>query len=66
LTARLGLGSVLRRIAGQRDGVVVVSADGERRSGSVGRVGADFLELAVTDGGVEVVPFAGVVALRGR
>lgn len=66
VTARLGLGSVLRRLSEQRDPVVVVSRDGDRRSGTVARVGADFLELVPADGGAEVLPLGAVVALRGR
>jgi hypothetical protein len=64
VTARLGLGSVLRRLAEQRDTVQLVRVDGERRNGRLGRIGADFLELVSPDAGVEVVPMTAVAALR--
>lgn len=63
-TARLGLGSVLRRMAEQAEPLVLVRCDGVRRQGRVGRVGADFVEL-IGDTGIEVVPFAGVAVLHG-
>ncbi len=44
--ARLGLGSVLRRIAADRSVVTLVGGDGRSLSGTLQRVGADFLELA--------------------
>ena len=64
LTGRLGLGSALRGVAEDRAPVLLVRSDGERRHGRVGRVGKDFLELLRDDGGVEVVPFSAVAALR--
>ena len=64
LTARLGLGSVLRGVAEEQGPVTLVHADGERRQGRVVRVGKDFLELRREDGGVEVVPFSALAALR--
>ena len=64
LPARLGLGSVLRQVAEERTPVTVVRIDGERRRGHVGRVGKDFLELRPESGGLEVLPFSAVVALR--
>jgi hypothetical protein len=63
VTARLGLGSVLRSLAEERHPVQVVGVDGRRRQGGVSRVGADFFEL-VDDVGSWVLPFAGVAALR--
>ena len=63
LTARLGLGSVLRELAEDQAEVTVIRSDGELRRGRVGRVGQDFLELT-SEGGVEVVPFSAVVAVR--
>jgi hypothetical protein len=50
VASRLGLGSALRRVAGDRAVVSVVSVTGVAVSGRVQRVGADFLELAVTSG----------------
>jgi hypothetical protein len=44
--ARLGLGSVLRRVAADRSMVTLVGGDGRPRSGTLQRVGADFVELA--------------------
>ena len=63
---RLGLRSVLRGLA--RSGVecVVHAADGDRVTGRVGRVGADFVELRVGDGDVHVVPTRGLSALQSR
>lgn len=66
VTARLGLASALRRLAGERAELVCVTRDGERRSGIATRVGADFLELASPEAGFEVLPYAGLVALRAR
>jgi hypothetical protein len=43
--ARLGLRSVLRRIAADRSVVTLVAADGRALVGTVRRVGADFVEL---------------------
>jgi hypothetical protein len=72
VTARLGLGSVLRGLAGEGTVVVVHRLDGSLGRGRLLRVGGDFLELAVEDsvlaGGreawVEVVPFGQVAAIR--
>lgn len=59
VTARLSFSSALRSL----DEVVVVRADGTRVGGRVGRVGADFLEIAHERRQV-VVPFAAIVAVR--
>ncbi len=64
ITARLGLGHVLRSMAEERGTVTLVRCDGEHRQGVLGRVGRDFLELVGEGGGVEVVPFSGLAALR--
>lgn len=45
LTARLGFGSVLRRLAEQGDRVTAVRSDGARVAGLLRRVGADFVEV---------------------
>ena len=64
VASRLGIGSVLRRLAEHGSRVTVVRSDGERRSGVLARVGADFLELA-DEGRLELVPFGALVAVRG-
>lgn len=68
VTARLGLGSVLRRTAESRRPITLARRDGERLSGLLGRVGADFVEIAADSSGpgrrVEIVPLAAVVAVR--
>jgi hypothetical protein len=61
---RLGVGSVLREVAESRESVVLVDVDGVRRRGTVGRVGADFLELTGDDGGLEVLPFGALAVVR--
>jgi hypothetical protein len=72
--ARLGLGVVLRGIARDRSGLAVTLVDGSTFSGTVDRVGADFVEVsehgpgeprrpqAVT--GVRTVPFLALAVLR--
>jgi hypothetical protein len=62
---RLGIGSVLRGLTAARAQVVVHRSDGRSRPGTLGRVGADFVEVGVSDSGhVEVVPFTAVAAVR--
>ena len=63
VTARLGVGSVLRELAEDQAEVTLARTDGELRRGRLGRVGRDFLELA-SDAGQEVVPFSAVAAVR--
>lgn len=63
--ARLGPGSVLRRLAGTPTVVRLQRRDGGRLDGIVRRVGADFVELVVADQPV-LVPLAGVAALASR
>lgn len=63
VTARLGLASALRHLAEEVDRVAVVRTDGERRSGGLGRLGADFLEVVDETGRVEVVPLSAVAAV---
>src|SRR4051794_23440206 len=46
LDARLGLAFVLRRLARDRAAVLVVTRSGESFTGTIDRVGADFLDLA--------------------
>lgn len=72
--ARLGMGSVLRRIAADRSVVTLVRVDGRALSGTLQRVGADFVELAEHAYGetaraqpsrpAVLVPFAAIVLLR--
>jgi hypothetical protein len=66
LTARLGLGSVLRSVAADAEPVLLHRTDGEVLGGRLHRVGADFVEI-VDDGqagGVAVVPWHAVAAVR--
>jgi hypothetical protein len=72
--ARLGLGVVLRGIARDRSGLAVTLVDGSTFTGTLDRVGADFVEIsehgpgeprrpgAVT--GVRTVPFPALAVLR--
>jgi hypothetical protein len=68
VTARLGVGSALRRLAEAGGEVLLHRGDGSAARGVLGRVGADFVELrhASDDdsGDVELVPYAAVTALR--
>jgi hypothetical protein len=62
---RLGIGSVLRGLAAARSEVVVHRTDGRSSRGTLGRVGADFVEVCASEGGhVEVLPFTAVAAVR--
>lgn len=63
VTARLGLGSVLRSVAADRVPVQVHRTGGGVVPGTVRRVGADFVEVE-TDGSMAVVPWSAVAALR--
>jgi hypothetical protein len=71
--ARLGIASVLRRLAEARGPVLLALTDGAQVRGGVGRIGADFVEVRVErpepgtrrPAGAEVVPLAAVAALRG-
>ena len=66
---RLPLRSLLRRLAESGEACVVQLLDEHRVEGLVGRVGRDFVELAVGEAGarqVQLVPVARVAAVRGR
>ncbi|MFL6160273.1 MAG: hypothetical protein ACJ72D_29640 [Marmoricola sp.] len=63
MTARLSVRSVLRRIASDRRPVVLHLVGGGQVSGSLGRVGADFLELRTATGELAVL-LARVAAVR--
>lgn len=72
--ARVGLGSALRSVAESRALVVLHRTDGGSVRGQLRRVGADFVELRVSEhaeawtpgpvGHIEVVPFAALAAVR--
>jgi hypothetical protein len=73
VSARLGLGSVLRQLAEEGDPVVLGQVDGSRQAGRILRVGADFVELAPAPGHVQgrvrgqasvVVPFSALAVVR--
>lgn len=71
LSARLGLGSVLRSIAAARGDLVVHLGDGTMLRGQLRRVGADFAELRVSGArgeeaghDDELVPFTAMAAVR--
>ncbi|CAM3484239.1 hypothetical protein NODU109028_19100 [Nocardioides dubius] len=63
-TARLGVGSVLRRMADDDAAAQVVLADGTRVEGHWRRIGSDFAELATGHRrGPLLVPFAAISAV---
>jgi len=64
VAARLGLGSVLRRLMESREPVVLVRSDGVRVRGRVARAGADFVEIVSEADGLEVVALRALAALR--
>ena len=66
LVTRLGLGSCLRGLADSGEQLVVHTVEGERRRCRVLRVGADFLEVAIEDGALEVLSFSALAAVRRR
>lgn len=69
LSARLGVRSVLRRIADAGGECQLVFSDDSVLEGRIGRVGADFLELRSPTGsaqGDDVVPLESVAAVLGR
>ncbi len=62
--ARLGLGSALRRLSEAGERCVVHRTDGGRSDGVVRRVGADFVEVEVATGRVELVAFSAIAAVQ--
>lgn len=74
VAARLGLGYALRGVARDRAETTVVLTTGERLTGTIDRVGADFIDLAehplgeprraVAVQSIRTVPFAALAALR--
>lgn len=75
VTARLGIGSVLRGLARDRTPVVVHQIDGSSSAGRVRRVGADFVELVPAEPGragpateppTELVSLRWVAAIRSE
>jgi hypothetical protein len=67
VTARLGLGSVLRGLAESRAETLLHRTDGSTLQGVLGRVGADFVEVEASgdlDVYVDAVPFAALAAVR--
>lgn len=65
LGAGLGMGSALRGVAEQEGAVVVRTVDGAARTGRIGRVGADFVEVWSPSAGAgpRVVPFHALAAV---
>jgi hypothetical protein len=72
--ARLGLGSALRAVARDRSAVSVWLVDGSAVSGTVDRVGADFVEVSERPAddyparatAVRTVPFAAIGLVRSQ
>lgn len=65
--ARLGLGSMLRRLAESGERCLVHRVDGQRHEGTVRRVGQDFAELVTGEPArVLLVPFRVVAAVQSR
>lgn len=74
VTARLGLGYALRGIARDRAETTVMLTSGDRVTGTIDRVGADFVDLAEHPLGeprraaavqsIRTVPFSSLAALR--
>jgi hypothetical protein len=63
--ARLGLGSALRALAEDAGECLVHLRDGQRVEGRLGRVGADFVELASVTG-LQLVRTGAIAAVQGR
>lgn len=66
-TARLGVGSPLRRLADEQERCLLHRRDGGRHDGVVRRVGGDFVELAEGDAGrVVLVALEHLAAVQSR
>jgi len=64
--ARLKMTSALRRLASARAECVIFWADQQQLTGTLGRVGRDFVEVLAGDQGrVHLVPLALISSLRG-
>lgn len=63
---RLGLGSALRTLSDAGERCLVHLRDGTRWDGRMLRVGADFAELEVAQGRVELVSFGALAAVQSR
>ncbi len=64
--ARLRIGSALRRIADAGEECRVTDTSGASYDGRLGRVGADFVEVAGPARRVGLVPLAGLAAVQRR
>jgi hypothetical protein len=67
LGARLGVASALRGVGESGGEAVVLRLDGGSARGTLGRVGADFVDLRLGEGRsghLETVPFAALAAVR--
>jgi hypothetical protein len=63
--ARHGLASAQRALATEGGECVIHLHDGQRLEGRLGRVGADFVELAAVTG-LQLVPTGAIAAVQGR
>jgi hypothetical protein len=63
---RLTVSSALRRLAASGERCVLHLLDGDRREGSLGRVGADFVELVGPAGRTDLVTHAALAAVQSR
>ena len=65
-TAKLGLGSALRRLADAGERCVLHLRDGSRYDAVPRRVGADFVEVTVGSGRTLLVAFSALAAVQSR
>lgn len=67
VSARLGLGSALRRLADAGERCIFHGVDGSRHEGVARRVGGDFVEVAAGEPAqLVLVPFATLAAVQSR